>query len=68
MALRASVGLLADPDMKLRTWAAQTVQRWRPSPDGQRGDAEVGELLDRSRHLFSNFVLRRRKWEAGVAG
>ncbi|WP_370592589.1 hypothetical protein [Streptomyces ardesiacus] len=54
--------------MKLRTWAAQSVQRWRPSPDGRRGDAEVGELLDRSRHLFSDFVLRRRKWEAGVAG
>ncbi|MFJ8699037.1 hypothetical protein [Streptomyces ardesiacus] len=67
-ALLPSVGLLADPDMKLRTWAAQSVQRWRPSPDGRRGDAEVGELLDRSRHLFSDFVLRRRKWEAGVAG
>ncbi|MEU3190725.1 hypothetical protein ABZ686_08790 [Streptomyces sp. NPDC006992] len=66
VALRAAVGLLEDPDMKLRTWAAQSVQRWRPSPDGRRGDAEVGELLDRSRHLFSDHVLRRRKWEAGV--
>ncbi|MEU3051490.1 hypothetical protein ABZ705_34270 [Streptomyces sp. NPDC006984] len=66
VALRAAVGLLEDPDMKLRTWAAQSVQRWRPSPDGQRGDAEVGELLDRSRHLFSDHVLRRRKWEAGL--
>ncbi|MFC5799326.1 hypothetical protein [Streptomyces formicae] len=66
VALRAAVGLFEDPDMKLRTWAAQSVQHWHPSPDGQRGDAEVGELLDRSRHLFSDHVLRRRKWEAGV--
>ncbi|MFC9948638.1 hypothetical protein [Streptomyces pratensis] len=41
------------------------MQRWHPSPD-EWGDAEVGELLDRSRHLFSDYVLRRRKWEAGV--
>ncbi|MDT0390934.1 hypothetical protein [Streptomyces dubilierae] len=66
VALRAAVGLLEDPDMKLRTWAAQSVRRWHPSPDERRGDAEVGELLDRSRHLFSDPMLRRRKWEAGV--
>ncbi|MFE9392930.1 HEAT repeat domain-containing protein [Streptomyces sp. NPDC006784] len=66
VALRAAVGLLEDPDVKLRTWAAQSVQRWHPSPVGRRGDAEVGELLDRSRHLFSDHVLRRRKWEAGL--
>ncbi|MGQ3554062.1 hypothetical protein [Streptomyces rochei] len=66
VALRAAVGLLKDPDVKLRTWAAHSVQRWHPSPDGQRGDAEVGELLDRGRHLFSEHVLRRRKWEAGM--
>ncbi|MEU9482005.1 hypothetical protein [Streptomyces sp. NPDC048191] len=66
VALRAAVGLLRDPDTKLRTWAGQSVQRWRPSADVRRGDAEVGELLDRSRHLFSDHVLRRRKWEAGV--
>ncbi len=66
VALRAAVGLLEDPDTKLRTWAAQSVQGWHPSPDGRRGDAEVGELLDQSRHLFSDHVLRRRKWEAGV--
>ncbi|MFF2205637.1 HEAT repeat domain-containing protein [Streptomyces sp. NPDC058145] len=65
-ALRAAVGLLEDPDAELRTWAGQSVQRWRPSADVRRGDAEVGELLDRSRHLFSDHVLRRRKWEAGV--
>ncbi|MEU6807546.1 hypothetical protein ABZ920_00640 [Streptomyces sp. NPDC046831] len=65
-ALRAAVGLLEDPDMKLRTRAGQCVQRWRPSADVGRGDAEVGELLDRSRHLFSDRELRRRKWEAGV--
>ncbi|WP_330237561.1 hypothetical protein [Streptomyces sp. NBC_00525] len=66
VALRAAVGLFEDPDLKLRTWAAQSVQRWRPSPDGRRGDSEVGELLDRSRHLFSDYVLRRRLWEAGL--
>ncbi|MGD1221361.1 hypothetical protein AB9Q10_23350 [Streptomyces krungchingensis] len=66
VALRAAVGLLQDPDAKLRTWAGQCVQRWHPSADMRRGDAEVGELLDRSRHLFSDYVLRRRKWEAGL--
>ncbi|MGW7522678.1 HEAT repeat domain-containing protein [Streptomyces sp. NPDC054783] len=66
VALRAAVGLLEDPDPKLRTWAGQSVQRWHPSADVRRCDAEVGELLDRSRHLFSEHVLRRRKWEAGV--
>ncbi|MEV0599982.1 hypothetical protein AB0I82_11895 [Streptomyces sp. NPDC050315] len=68
VALRAAVGLLEDPDVKLRTWAGQAVQRWRPSADVRPGDTEVGELLDRSRHLFSDYVLRRRKWEAGLAG
>lgn len=52
VALRAAVGLFEDPDVKLRTWAAQSVQRWHPSPDGRRGDAEVGELLDRA-DIFS---------------
>ncbi|MEU6536873.1 hypothetical protein [Streptomyces sp. NPDC047000] len=66
VALRAAVGLLEDPDPKLRTWAGQSVQRWHPSADVRRGDPEVGELLDRSRHLFSDYVLRRRKREAGV--
>ncbi|MGW2180294.1 hypothetical protein ACWCXX_19730 [Streptomyces sp. NPDC001732] len=68
MALRAAVGLLEDPDVKLRTWAGQSVQRWHPSPDLRSCGAEVGELLDRSRHLFSDYVLRRRKREAGVDG
>ncbi|WP_242424515.1 hypothetical protein [Streptomyces sp. Root55] len=66
VALRMAVGLLEDPDIKLRIWAAQSVQRWYPAPDEPRGNAEVGELLDRSRHLFSDHVLRWRKWEAGV--
>ncbi|MEW2513781.1 hypothetical protein [Streptomyces sp. NPDC046870] len=66
VALRAAVALCEDPEVKLRTWAAQSVQRWHPAPDGRRGDAEVGELLDRSRHLFTDHMLRRRKWEAGV--
>ncbi|MFD7460810.1 MULTISPECIES: hypothetical protein [unclassified Streptomyces] len=62
--LRAAVGLLHDPDPKLRHWAAQTVQRWRGFE--ARGHPEVGELLDRSAHLFSSYVLKRRKWEAGL--
>ncbi|WP_107424369.1 HEAT repeat domain-containing protein [Kitasatospora albolonga] len=66
VALRAAVGLLEDPDRKLRVWAGQSVQRWHPSPDEPQGDAEVGELLDRGRHLFSDHVLRLRKREAGV--
>lgn len=57
--------LLEDPDDKLRTWAAQSVQRWHPAPDEPRGNTEVGELLERSQHLISDYVLRRRKWEAG---
>ena len=66
VALRVAVGLLEDPDDKLRTWAGQSVQRWLPTADVRRHEAEVGELLDRSRHLFSDDALRRRKWEAGV--
>ncbi|MFD0034130.1 hypothetical protein ACFVJK_39055 [Streptomyces sp. NPDC127172] len=68
VALRAAVGLLEDSDVKLRTWAGQSVQRWHPSADMQRGDPEVEQLLDRSRHLFSDHVLRRRKREARVGG
>ncbi|WP_329467243.1 hypothetical protein [Streptomyces sp. NBC_01431] len=66
VALRTAVGLLEDPEIKLRTWAAQSVQRWCPAPDEPHGNAEVGELLDRCRHLFSDQVLCRRKREAGV--
>ncbi|MEV5802891.1 hypothetical protein [Streptomyces collinus] len=67
VALRAAVGLLDDPDPKLRTWAGQSVQRWRPSADVRGCEAEVEQLLDRSGHLFSEYVLRRRKWAAGVS-
>ncbi|MDT6982163.1 hypothetical protein QNO04_01755 [Streptomyces lusitanus] len=65
-ALRAAVALLDDPDDKLRAWADQSVQRWRPGADTRSGDPEVGALLDRARHLFSDYVLKRRKWEAGL--
>ncbi|MFF9488501.1 HEAT repeat domain-containing protein [Streptomyces sp. NPDC014676] len=65
--LRAAVALLDDPDDKLRAWAGQSVQRWHPGADTPRGDAEVGELLNRSRHLFSDHVLQRRKWEVGLS-
>lgn len=68
VSLRAAVGLLGDPDVKLRTWAGQSVQRWHPSADVRPGDPEVGRLLDRGRHLFSDHVLKRRKWAAGLGG
>lgn len=64
--LRASVALLDDPDDKHRQWARQAVQHWHPTADVPRGTVEVGELLDRGRHLFSEYVLKRRKWEAGL--
>jgi hypothetical protein len=66
VALRAAVALLQDPDAKVRTWAGQCVQRWHPSVQERHCAGEVGELLDASRHLFSDHVLRRRQWEAGV--
>ncbi|MFD5659215.1 hypothetical protein ACFWHX_18075, partial [Streptomyces hirsutus] len=67
-ALRAAVRLLEDPDVKLRTWAGQSVRHWHSSAEARRGDAEAGELLDRIRHPFSDHVLRRRKREAGLDG
>ncbi|MFB8775289.1 HEAT repeat domain-containing protein [Streptomyces broussonetiae] len=66
VALRAAVALLDDPDDRLRTWAGQSVQRWHAGRGVVRGDAEVGELLDRARHLCSDYVLKRRKWAAGL--
>jgi hypothetical protein len=64
--LRAAVALVDDPDDRLRHWARQSVRRWRPTADVPRGSAEVGELLGRARHLFSDHVLKRRMWEAGL--
>ncbi|GAA3237027.1 hypothetical protein MTQ10_20950 [Streptomyces sp. XM83C] len=66
--LRAAVALLDDPDGKLRTWAGQSVQGWHATSDVPLGTAEVGELLERAGHLFSDFVLARRKREAGLPG
>jgi hypothetical protein len=66
--LRAGVTVLDDPDERLRTWGAQVVRRWRPEVGAAPGDAEVGELLGRARHLFSEYVLKRRLWEAGLGG
>ncbi|GGX16902.1 hypothetical protein [Streptomyces noursei] len=64
--LRSAVALLNDSDDKLRRWAEQSVQRWQPSTDVPRGDAEVAELLGRCEHLFSTYVMSRREWAAGV--
>ncbi|MGW1626137.1 hypothetical protein [Streptomyces sp. NPDC002172] len=66
--LRAAVALLDDPDVKLRGWAERSVQQWHPTPDVPLGSEEVAALLDRGRHLFSEWVLTRRKREAGVPG
>ncbi|MGY4976011.1 hypothetical protein ACWCYL_02370 [Streptomyces sp. 900105755] len=66
--LRAAVTLLDDPDVKLRGWAERSVQQWHPTPDVPLGSEEVAALLDRARHLFSAWVLTRRKREAGVRG
>ncbi|KOU59947.1 hypothetical protein ADK57_31525 [Streptomyces sp. MMG1533] len=66
--LRAAVALLDDPDVRLRHWAGQSVQGWHPTADVPSGSAEVGALLDRGRHLFSEYVLSRRKLEAGIGG
>ncbi|MFC8128813.1 hypothetical protein [Streptomyces sp. NPDC057302] len=68
VALRAAAGLLDDPDVKLRIWAGQYAQSWHASPDVRPGDAEVGTLFDRCRHLFSDYVLQRRKRAAGLDG
>ncbi|MFF7329097.1 HEAT repeat domain-containing protein [Streptomyces sp. NPDC008150] len=65
-ALRAAGALLDDPDERLRRRAGQLTQSWRPSAAEPLGDAEVGELLLRGRHLFSSYVLRRRLREAGL--
>ncbi|MFI9833997.1 hypothetical protein ACIHIX_40645 [Streptomyces sp. NPDC051913] len=64
--LRAAVALIDDPDEKLRHWARQSVQRWHPTADVPLGSAEVSELYDRARELFSEYVLTRRKREAGL--
>lgn len=66
--LRAAVTVLDDPDGRLRTWGERAVQRWRPEEGMVPGDPEVGELLGRARHLFSEYVLKRRLWEAGLGG
>ncbi|MFD4606048.1 HEAT repeat domain-containing protein [Streptomyces sp. NPDC058464] len=66
--LRAAVALLDDPDGKLRGWAERSVQQWHATPDVPLGSEEVAALLDRGRHLFSAWVLTRRKREAGVPG
>ncbi|MEV0095341.1 hypothetical protein [Streptomyces sp. NPDC050738] len=64
--LRSAVALLNDSDDKLRRWAEQSVQRWQPSADVPLGDAEVAELLGRCEHLFSSYVMKRLKREAGI--
>ncbi|WP_037669088.1 hypothetical protein [Streptomyces griseus] len=59
--LRSAVALVDDEDARLRHWARQSVQGWHITPDVPSGTPEVGELLDRGRDLFSEYVLRRRR-------
>jgi hypothetical protein len=66
--LRAAVTVLDDPDEKVRAWGARVVQRWHLEEGMTPGDPEVGELLGRARNLFSEYVLSRRLWEAGLPG
>ncbi|GGM25472.1 hypothetical protein GCM10010129_82530 [Streptomyces fumigatiscleroticus] len=65
--LRAAVGLLDDPDARLRGRAEESVRRWTPSADLPRGDAEAAALLRRARHLFTESGLRLRLWQTGAA-
>ncbi|GAA4291539.1 hypothetical protein GCM10023086_00480 [Streptomyces venetus] len=50
--LRAAVGLLDDPDGKLRTRAARSAAAWYPA--AVSADAEGGELLERARRLLQS--------------
>ncbi|MEU0723225.1 hypothetical protein [Streptomyces sp. NPDC006140] len=50
--LRATVSLLGDPEVKLRTRAARSVQGWYPAL--VRDDEEGGELLARARRLLAS--------------
>ncbi|MGW7267578.1 hypothetical protein [Streptomyces sp. NPDC054842] len=63
VALRAAVGLLEDPDEKVRIRAGRSVQGWRPPAHVRFRDPEVSELLGRSRHVMSEVDLRG-KWGA----
>ncbi|MFG2974286.1 HEAT repeat domain-containing protein [Streptomyces sp. NPDC048331] len=67
--LRASVELLTDRDPALRMIAAQRVQSmWSPYrvPDLPARDPEVGALLDRCTHLFSDYVMRQMRRRLGL--
>ncbi|PWK68760.1 HEAT repeat protein [Streptomyces sp. CG 926] len=67
--LRASVELLTDRDPGLRRIAGQRVQSmWSPdrSPDLPVRDPEVGALLDRCTHLFSDYVMRQMRSRLGL--
>ncbi|MGW7331838.1 HEAT repeat domain-containing protein [Streptomyces sp. NPDC054840] len=67
--LRGSVELLTDRDPALRAVAAQRVQSmWHPygAPDLPVRDPEVGALLDRCTHLFSDYVMRQMRQRLGL--
>ncbi|TXS51359.1 hypothetical protein [Streptomyces sp. t39] len=66
--LRAAVALTADEDPGLRGSAESAVQLRRWVHDVPPGDAEVGELLDRCTHLFSEWVLTATRRRVGLPG
>ncbi|MFJ6949264.1 hypothetical protein ACISU4_32315, partial [Streptomyces wuyuanensis] len=66
--LRAAVILLDDPDPSLRTMAESAIRQWEPPVQGHRDPAELDALLNRCTHLFSEYVLLRLRWRAGLTG
>ncbi|MCJ1679565.1 HEAT repeat domain-containing protein [Streptomyces sp. APSN-46.1] len=67
--LRASVELLTDRDPGLRHIAAQRIRSlWSPyrPPGLPFRDLEVGALLDRCTHLFSDYVMNRMRSQLGL--
>ncbi|MEU6702841.1 hypothetical protein [Streptomyces wuyuanensis] len=66
--LRAAVVLLDDPDPSLKTMAESAIRQWEPPVQGHHDPAELDALLNRCTHLFSEYVLLRLRWRAGLTG
>ncbi|MCZ7461377.1 hypothetical protein [Streptomyces sp. WMMC940] len=64
--LRAAVALLDDRDPSLRALAAPAIQQWEPPVGGHHDPTELDALLNRCTHLFSEYVLLRLRWRAGL--
>lgn len=66
--LRGAVILLDDQDPSLRALAGSAIRQWEPSVEGHHDPAELDALLNRCTHLFSEYVLLRLRWRAGLPG